>query len=102
MWGRAGVSHAAGKIPTRLDLQRGRLWGPMRTAGRPSDRQRPFKPLPLPADSVSLADLGDFDQERWPGGIRQCHLDPVAWGRGRLAAFRQSKPSADRGPGVTR
>jgi Transposase DDE domain len=61
--GSDGVSQAAVKMHTRLDLKQGQLWGPTPTAGRQSDRRSPFKPLPLPQGSLYIADLGYFDLE---------------------------------------
>jgi hypothetical protein len=98
--GSAGMSQAAVKIHTRLDLKQGQLWGPTLTAGRQSDRRSPFKPLPLPKASLYLADLGyaRLGGDREAAAGRQLHLDPFAWGSGPLATFGQPGEPGDHCP----
>ncbi len=87
--GSAGVSHAAVKIHTRLDLKQGQLWGPIPTAGRQSDRHSPFKPLPLPKGSLYIADLGYFDLEAM-AKRRQAGSFTLTRLRGEVAVLRPS------------
>ncbi len=57
-------TQAAVKAHTRLDLKRGRLWGPSLTPGRTSDRQSPFNALPTVDNSLFIGDLGYFSVPR--------------------------------------
>lgn len=57
-------TQAALKAHTRLDLKRGRLWGPRLTAGRVSDRHSPLHAEPMAAGSLFIADLGYFSVPR--------------------------------------
>jgi hypothetical protein len=51
-------TQAALKLTVRLDLGRGRLDGPVVTAGRTQDRSSALQHAPLPAGALRLADLG--------------------------------------------
>ena len=51
-------TQAALKLTVRLDLARGRLDGPVVTAGRTQDRSSALQHAPLPPGSLRLADLG--------------------------------------------
>jgi hypothetical protein len=64
--GKAVVEHLEkvtqrARLQVRWELKRGSLQGPKLTHGRTSDRSSPFKEDPLPAGSLSLADLGYLD-----------------------------------------
>ncbi len=61
-WGGAeDQGRAAVKLHVRWELKAGQLQGPHLTHGRVSDRSSPFKEDPLPAGSLSMADLGYVD-----------------------------------------
>ena len=47
-----------------FELKRGRLWGPKLTEGRSSDRNSPFNEQEVLPGSLSVEDLGYFDQSR--------------------------------------
>ncbi len=55
---------AALKLHVRLELKRGRLWGPKLTDGRASDRRSPFNQQDVVPGSLYVEDLGYFDQSR--------------------------------------
>ena len=55
---------AAVKLHVRWELKRGRLWGPTLTDGRTSDRSSPFNEEDVLAGSLSVEDLGYFNQSR--------------------------------------
>ena len=55
---------AAVKLHVRWELKRGRLWGPKLTDGRASDRSSPFPQQEVVPGSLSVEDLGYFDQSR--------------------------------------
>lgn len=55
---------AAVKLHVRWELKRGRLWGPKLTDGRTSDRSSPFNEEEVVPGSLSVEDLGYFDQSR--------------------------------------
>ena len=55
---------AAIKLHVRWELKRGRLWGPKLTDGRTSDRSSPFNEEDMVPDSLSVEDLGYFNQSR--------------------------------------
>lgn len=51
-------SQAALKLTVRHDLVRGRLEGPLLSAGRTQDKQSPLQTAPLPTGALRLADQG--------------------------------------------
>ena len=55
------MSNSAVKMHVRWDALSGELQGPILTDGRVPDVRSPFKDVPLPAESLSIADLGSFD-----------------------------------------
>ena len=55
---------AAVKLHVRWELKRGRLWGPKLTDGRTSDRSSPFNAEEVIPGSLSVEDLGYFNQSR--------------------------------------
>jgi hypothetical protein len=56
-------SAAALKLAVRLDLCRGRLDGPVVTAGRSQDRASPLQHASVPTGALRLADLGFWSLE---------------------------------------
>ncbi len=76
-------TQAALKAHTRLELKRGRLWGPQLTAGRVSDRQSPLHAQPTQVGSLFIGDLGYFSvprmmERRAAGGYTLTRLLPSA------------------------
>lgn len=57
---RTGHNQGALKLQVRLDLLRGQLAGPVRQAGRASDRTSPLQREPLPPGALRVRDLGFF------------------------------------------
>ena len=55
---------ASVKVHVRWELKRGRLWGPSLTDGRTSDRSSPFNEEDEVPGSLSVEDLGYFNQSR--------------------------------------
>ena len=55
---------ASVKVHVRWELKRGRLWGPTLTDGRTSDRSSPFNEEDEVPGSLSVEDLGYFNQSR--------------------------------------
>lgn len=55
---------ASVKLHVRWELKRGRLWGPKLTDGRTADRNSPFNEEEVLPDSLSVEDLGYFNQSR--------------------------------------
>jgi hypothetical protein len=68
-------TQAALKLTVRLDLGRGRLDGPVVTAGRTQDRRSALQHASLPAGALRLADLGFWSLEVF----RQLAADGAYW-----------------------
>ena len=64
-WPGSGEAGSAGaKLHVLLDLVRGRVQGPLLTAGRPHDKHSPLQPEPIEPGALRITDLGFYALRR--------------------------------------